>query len=169
MSITLSSLVNPTQQTAGTVVSLNGTSAGGFTGIPSTAKNIQIIIQGVSLTSTDDIWIQVGNGSYVTTGYLSRGTAPQTSNVVQTVTSTSAFAFLNGSGANTFNGVINIVNITGNNWVCSGNISSTNGSTNVASQLTCGSIALGGTLDRVRITVSGTNTFDAGSVNIIYQ
>jgi len=33
-----------------------------------------------------------------------------------------------------------------------------------------GSVALGGTLDRVRITtVNGTDTFDAGSINILYE
>ncbi len=33
-----------------------------------------------------------------------------------------------------------------------------------------GSITLGGTLDRVRITtVNGTDTFDAGSINILYE
>jgi hypothetical protein len=33
-----------------------------------------------------------------------------------------------------------------------------------------GTIALSGTLDRVRITtVNGTDTFDAGSINILYE
>ena len=33
-----------------------------------------------------------------------------------------------------------------------------------------GSLALGGTLDRVRITTAnGTDTFDAGSINIFYE
>jgi hypothetical protein len=33
-----------------------------------------------------------------------------------------------------------------------------------------GSISLGGTLDRVRITSdNGTDTFDAGSINILYE
>ena len=35
---------------------------------------------------------------------------------------------------------------------------------------TTGGIALGGTLDRVRITtVNGTDTFDLGSINILYE
>jgi len=33
-----------------------------------------------------------------------------------------------------------------------------------------GTVTLGGTLDRVRITtVAGTATFDAGSINILYE
>jgi hypothetical protein len=36
--------------------------------------------------------------------------------------------------------------------------------------LTAGSATLSGTLDRVRITtVNGTDTFDAGSINILYE
>jgi hypothetical protein len=33
-----------------------------------------------------------------------------------------------------------------------------------------GNVTLGGTLDRLRVTtVGGTDTFDAGSINIIYE
>jgi hypothetical protein len=33
-----------------------------------------------------------------------------------------------------------------------------------------GSVVLGGTLDRVRLTtIGGTATFDAGSINILYE
>jgi len=33
-----------------------------------------------------------------------------------------------------------------------------------------GAVTLGGTLDRVRITtVNGTDTFDAGTINILYE
>jgi len=38
------------------------------------------------------------------------------------------------------------------------------------SNICAGSISLGGTLDRVRITtVNGTDTFDAGTINILYE
>jgi hypothetical protein len=37
-------------------------------------------------------------------------------------------------------------------------------------QYASGGVALGGALDRVRITtVNGTDTFDAGSINILYE
>jgi hypothetical protein len=165
MSITLSSLLNQPQ--LGTSQSLSGTAVG-FTGIPAGVKQIQFIIQGASASNTDDLYIQVGSGSYATTGYISRTTAPQSGNVVQTIANTTAFNILNGSAANAFYGVVNLVNITANTWVCQINVSSTTGSVTSA-VLTGGSISLAGVLDRVRITLSGAGTFDAGSVNIIYQ
>ena len=60
-----------------------------------------------------------------------------------------------------------ITNISGNIWICSG-IINISGSTNTI-QLS-GNVTLSGTLDRVRITtVNGTDTFDAGSINIMYE
>jgi hypothetical protein len=60
-----------------------------------------------------------------------------------------------------------ITNVTSNTWVSSHTIGSTG--INFVS-LGGGSLALGGTLDRIRITtVNGTDTFDAGSINILYE
>jgi hypothetical protein len=61
------------------------------------------------------------------------------------------------------------VNISGNTWVYSGiyYISSATAATVWSAG---NALALGGTLDRVRLTtVNGTDTFDAGSVNILYE
>jgi hypothetical protein len=52
--------------------------------------------------------------------------------------------------------------------VCTG-MTTNSGSAN-ESAVVSGSIALSGTLDRVRITtVNGTDTFDAGTINILYE
>jgi hypothetical protein len=72
------------------------------------------------------------------------------------------------SGTNTYlnTGIIEIVNVSGNIWVAyhAGKISTTN----IVSG--GGSKTLSDTLDRVRLTtVGGTDTFDAGSVNIMYE
>jgi hypothetical protein len=68
--------------------------------------------------------------------------------------------------SHTRSGAIVVSNITGNTWVASGNLSQNDN--NFSSS--AGTIALGGALDRVRITtVNGTDTFDAGSINIIYE
>jgi hypothetical protein len=58
--------------------------------------------------------------------------------------------------------------LNANVWVCSIAI---NRSQDVAQAIVgSGSVALSGTLDRVRITtVNGTDTFDAGSINILYE
>jgi len=65
-------------------------------------------------------------------------------------------------------GLITIATIGSNTWV-----ESHSASTTAAGPLSMqggGNLALGGTLDRIRITtINGTDTFDAGSINILYE
>jgi hypothetical protein len=54
-----------------------------------------------------------------------------------------------------------------NQWVATGTYVSSGTATVSTSG---GSVTLSGTLDRVRITTdNGTDTFDAGSINILYE
>ena len=62
-------------------------------------------------------------------------------------------------------GNIEIINISGNDWIVSGIFD-----VNPAVMTTVGRKTLSATLDRIRLTTAGgANTFDNGSVNIIYQ
>ena len=155
--------------TSGTAVaSTSGTSID-FTGIPSWVKRITVMFNGVSTNGTSIAQIQLGSASVTTTGYDSRvfnwtgGTAGASASsgfVLETTTSATA--------ASVRVGLITICLLTGNTWVAGGTVSSvsTNGNSNVIQ----GSIALSGALDRVRITtVNGTDAFDAGSINILYE
>ena len=64
-------------------------------------------------------------------------------------------------------GAIRLTNITGNTWVVEGVIGQSDAT---RTAMIGGSIALSGTLDRVRITtVNGTDAFDAGTVNILME
>ena len=168
MAITLSSLVNPTQQTRGTFVALSGTSAGGFTAIPSTVKQIQLVVQNVSTSGGDDVYVQIGSGSYQVTGYTSHTISTAVTNLVAGASSTVAFNIPSNNASNVWSGVFNLVNITGNIWVCSATASGT-GATAQFAWAVDGSVSLSGVLDRIRITVSGSNTFDNGTINVIYQ
>ena len=59
-------------------------------------------------------------------------------------------------------------NISGNVWVASHSLGDT--SSFITNMTGGGNVTLSGTLDRVRITtVNGTDTFDAGSINIMYE
>ncbi len=61
-----------------------------------------------------------------------------------------------------------ITNITGNTWVEQGVFNNTVSAPYVTS--TAGTKTLSATLDRVRITTTtGTDTFDAGTINILYE
>jgi hypothetical protein len=143
------------------VASTSGTSID-FTGIPSWAKRITVMFQGVSTSSTSVVQIQVGAGSVTTSGYVSSWQSGTTA-----YTQTSGFGAQSmASATDTRNGSFVLTNITGNTWVSTAVLSSGGASMGLGS----GSIALGGTLDRVRITtVNGIDTFDAGSVNILYE
>ena len=151
--------------TSGTAVaSTSGTSID-FTGIPSWVKRITFMLSGVSTSGTSDILIQLGSGSVTTTGYVSTNTG-FTGAAGSTRSSTAGLSITNDSASYVTSGNITIANITGFSWTSSGS-----GKIATSASFVCGgNVTLAGTLDRVRITtVNGTDTFDAGSVNILYE
>jgi hypothetical protein len=152
------------------VASTSGTSID-FTSIPSWVKRITVMFLGVSTNGSSVVQIQIGAGSVITTGYLSSSTSLVNTGTIVGATQTTGFGVEASAGSITATGVRNghavITLITGTTWVNSSNISFSNAG---ISALSGGNIALGGALDRVRITtVNGTDTFDAGSVNILYE
>ena len=155
--------------TSGTAVdSTSGTSID-FTSIPSWVKRVNIIFSSVSTNGTSLFMLQIGNGSIVTTGYESGSWTANTANTG----STAGFILNAGSSASSgsYHGVITVNLISANKWVESGTLGqSTNPASIGGGSVSGGTITLGGTLDRVRITtVNGTDTFDAGSINILYE
>jgi len=147
------------------VASTSGTSID-FTGIPSWVKRITVMFSGVSLSGTSDLLIQVGDsGGFETSGYLSTSSA-MASGGTGISTSTIGFVIRSASGASISSGVMALVTLGSNLWVSSysGKQSST------VAVVNGGDKTLSDTLDRVRITtVNGTNTFDAGSINIMWE
>jgi len=136
-----------------------------FTSIPSYVKRITVMFSGVSLSGTDNIIIKLGtSGGIVSSGYNSAcgNIATSTASVA---TSTAGFVSFFGTAAFTQMGSVTITNITGNVWVASGVIRNSTSNINYLA----GDISLGGTLDRVQIATNGSNTFDAGSINILYE
>jgi len=146
------------------VASTSGTAID-FTSIPSWVKRITVMFNGVSTSGSSNVQIQIGSGSFTTTGYSGSCTVPVSTPV--TTTYSSGFvvhANLNASTLAYGNAVL--VNITGNTWSQTG----TTASASNAITAGAGGLTLSGTLDRVRITtVNGTDTFDAGSINILYE
>lgn len=149
------------------VASTSGTSID-FTNIPSWVKKITVMFSGVSTSGTSNKLIQIGSGSITSTGYNS-GSTYLTNGVVST-TSTSGFVMstTNNGGTDVFSGNFVINNVSSNLWVASFSMGfSTNSG---GSYVGGGNGTLSGALDRVRITtVNGTDTFDAGSINIMYE
>jgi len=146
------------------VASTSGTSID-FTSIPSWVKKITIVYAGVSTNGSSSPLIQIGPSSAVeTTGYISTGII--TGAGTATISSTAGFVLFGDDANDTNSGIATIVNISGNSWVYSqaGKITTNKGT------FGGGDKTVASTLSRVRITtVSGTGTFDAGSINILYE
>ena len=150
---------------SGTSVTLTTQTAVEFTGIPSWVKKITIICNSVSTSGSSIIQAQIGSGSYTTSGYTS-GASVSGSAALLTTGFTVLSAVFAGNG---IAGIATIVNQTGNTWVYASTMATNTGSA-ASSCIAGGVLALGGVLDRVRITtVNGTDTFDAGTINILYE
>jgi len=148
-----------------TVATTSGTSID-FTSIPSWVKRITVLTNRVATSGTSNLQIQIGSGSVTTTGYASQASYP-TSN---TGVITSGFVLFNRSvAAQTLSGATQIFSIGSNAWVSTG-LAAYTSVTSVGWQSAGNSPALSGALDRVRLTtVNGTDTFTAGTVNILYE
>jgi hypothetical protein len=168
---TTQTLVNVTGTLAplvsGTSITLTNQTAPAFTDIPSWVKRITLMFQGVSTNSTGAPLIQLGTGSsptYTTSGYL--GASSSMDAAVGTTNYTTGFGIRSALATRVFHGNIVITNVTGNVWTASGNLGFSDAA---ASLITAGSISLGAALTAVRLFIDGTQQFDAGTINILYE
>jgi hypothetical protein len=156
--------------TAGTsVASTSGTSID-FTGIPSWVKRITVMFDGVSLNSSGLIRIQLGDsGGVETTGYTGASSYAGASNTAGAGSYSSGFDSFGDNNASVARyGAFYISKITGNTWCITGGYGVSTPS--IYTMQFAGTKTLSDTLDRVRITSStGTDTFDAGTINILYE
>jgi hypothetical protein len=156
--------------TSGTAVaSTSGTSID-FTGIPSWVKRLTVMFNGVSGSGTSSIQIQIGAGSVLTSGYNAGVGLINNTSFTTTSNISSGFAIVpTGVSTNSYiyYGQMMLSSMGSNTWAVSGNFIYPP-ALNI--MMVSGAVALSGTLDRVRITtVNGTDTFDAGSINIMYE
>lgn len=134
-----------------------------FNDIPPWVRRITLLFADVSLSGNDDILVQIGDsGGLETTGYVSSGT-----NMFAGGTATTGFLVRVTNSAFAFSGSVTLDNVSGNLWVAS-IVGSTNDSS-YAAVAGGGSKTLSALLDRVRVLSSGTNTFDAGAINLLYE
>ena len=146
------------------VASTSGTSID-FTSIPSWAKRITVMFNGVSTNGTSPIIIQIGSGSVTTSGYIS---SVSSINGGASATITAGFGIIAATAAaDVRTGISTIATLGSNAWV---HTSVMNLNSVAATGFAAGSISIGGTLDRVRITtVNGTDAFDAGTINVMWE
>jgi hypothetical protein len=153
-----SQLVSGTSQatTSGTAV--------GFTGIPSWAKRITLLLNVVSASGGNNLLVQIGSGSYTTTGYVSTAfyatTTPSTNSV------TNGFLIRSDNAGNNIFGAMTLSSFGANLWV---ETWTGGGTSNNQVYAGGGLVTLSGALDRVQLITTSTDTFDAGSINILYE
>jgi hypothetical protein len=141
-----------------------------FTGIPSWVKRITVMFSGVSQSGTSSILVQLGDsGGIETTGYAGSSTMAVATSTTEGLTYTTGFGLYTGSNTWLFYGTmtITLVNPSTNLWVSS----HTMGRADAARVISGGgNKSLSETLDKIRITtINGTDTFDAGTINILYE
>ena len=137
------------------------------TGIPAGVRNVIVFLQGVSTSGTSEMCIQLGDsGGIETSGYLAcawdgDNADGQTARLILT------FGMAAGE---TRDGAIRLAlaDVTNNTWVSTGLLNQ--GSSSSLMNGSSGTISLSGALTQIRITtVGGSDTFDAGSINLMYQ
>jgi len=153
---------------SGTAVSASSTSVD-FTSIPSWVKRITVMFSGVSTNGSSVPIVQLGtSGSPATTGYFG-GSTGLAVGTLQTIDYTTGFAFRNDStSSRTASGqfIFSLLSSSTNTWVMTGGVYLDS----AIAGISFGSKSLSGTLNMIRLTtVNGTDTFDAGSVNILYE
>jgi len=162
------STYTPTAQiVSGTAVATTSGSSVVFTGIPNWVKRITLMFGGVSTNgaTTPMMVVQIGSGSLVTTGYLSACTTTGNGTSIQSFTN--GFAVRGDSNpAAVVSGTttLSLLNASTNTWVQSG-VSAQTVTPYIFSS--AGILTLSGTLDRVALVTA--DTFDAGSINILYE
>jgi hypothetical protein len=124
--------------------------------IPATATRVWILFSAVSLSGTDDLLVQIGDsGGIENTGYVSGSRESATS-------STAGFILFMGNATRAAHGVMELVKGAGNQWfahhaVYTPTICSAGG----------GSKTLSDTLTQIRLTRTGSDSFDgAGTITV---
>jgi len=138
-----------------------------YTGIPAGVKQIEVSLSSVSHNNAStNIIIQIGDsGGYETSGYTS--TASNQTGSVNNTSATSFDLFDITSSGQSLSGIVHLrlLDEATNRWNAHWHLAS--GPTNYAGG---GTKSLSGVLDRLRLTtVTGTATFDNGSMNIQYS
>jgi hypothetical protein len=150
------------------IASTSGTSID-FTSIPSWVKRVTVMFTGVSTSGTSSWMVQLGDsGGVETTGYTSSSMIITTAGSTGANFTTGMGMFVDNAGY-VLQGQFVLTNISSNTWVNSVILGS---GTNLTGMVVWGggTKTLSETLDRVRITtVNGTDTFDAGTINILYE
>jgi len=159
-----------------TAVTLTTQTSVDFTSIPSWVKRVTVMLSGVSLSGTDGIILQLGDsGGIEITGYVGNRFDTNDAGAINVAAFSTAFLLTSSGGGssagNLYSGqaILSLLDASTNTWVMNGSVSPTTTSSAARIAIFSGSKPLSSTLTQLSIGRTGTNTFDAGSVNIMYE
>lgn len=147
-------------------VTLTNQTAVDFTGIPSWAKRVTVTFSGVSTNGTANPVIQIGDsGGVENSGYL--GSSSSMDSAVASTGYGAGFGLRSAGAGNVLNGSLVLDWQAGNTWVARGVFAGSNAAFTI---ITAGAKQLSAALDRIRLTTgNGTDQYDAGVVNIVWE
>jgi hypothetical protein len=141
-----------------------------FSAIPSGVRRVTVTFAGVSTSGTDSLLIQLGDsGGIETTNYLGASNAVTNGGATAGANSTAGFLIYSASASNVIHGaaVFELTDKATWAWVGHGTFALSNAATNMVSATRR---ALDSELTQLRVTTTGgTDTFDAGSINVLYE
>lgn len=157
--------------TLGTAVASTSGATIDFTGIPSGTKRILVNVDQISTSGGSIPMLQIGDsGGFETSAYAGCIAWTQGSNIVVSRNFTTGFGVFANWGSSTIGSGTNVLSLLDpatNTWVSS---SSHGRNGNVGNWHGGGGKSLSGVLTQVRFTtVGGSETFDAGKINISYE
>ena len=138
-----------------------------FTGIPANTKRITVMLYRVSPSASQTVYIRIGSGSFVTSGYLAGAATGTGSGTFANSSQFFPLTYSNNQGAaNTYSGNVVLTNQNSTLWTAHGVVYASN--YGVGAHIS-GSVEVQGDLDRVQLALSGVGAFDGGAVNIMYE
>ena len=154
--------------TAATVQATTSGTSITFSSIPSWVKRISVLLNGVSVTGTDSLLVQLGTSAgFGSTTYSSVSLGIGAGGTPGAVSSTSGLVIQLAAAAYVVSGIhtIDLMDSTNRIYVASGNVYLST----LAVSSSAGKATLNDTLTQLKLVLTGTDTFDAGSVNIFYE
>ena len=135
-----------------------------FTGIPAGVKRITIAFNAVSTNSNSQLLVQLGLSAVETTGYTSYS-ATNAVAAYGPVTNGFLVDAVKTAGTKT-TAIMTLINISGNSWIAS---STTIRDDSPTTSNGSGTKTFTSVPDTLRVTTTGADTFDFGSVNVMYE
>lgn len=153
----------------GTSVASTSGTAIDFTSIPSWAKRVTLLMSGLSSNGSSIHLVRVGSGSIQSSGYSASGQGSNGAAFSGSVNTTGIPLGGDNAASYVLSGHLVFEHLGSNVWSVAGN-GGGNDAGGVRLWNCGGTVTLSGALDRVRLTtVNGTDTFDAGQINILYE